>query len=122
METIEETQPVAMGALGEALGRNRKQIRDERARSITRTTKAHYRQSIETLALNLAELQEKQEALLDVHPDNAMSLLSAKTFKSEEFVATNKQLAKDIFETEQVLSVYTKDFVRLFGEEPNITL
>ena len=118
----EETTVKAVGALGEALDRNRKQIREERARQILRTTKTHYRRSIETPHLRLAELEEKQAALLDFHPDSALSIMSVKDFNSEEFVDSNKKLAKDIHDTKEALEVYTTNYMFLFGEPPNIVL
>lgn len=117
-----DTDKTNIGALQASLNRNSTKIRADRAKKIADTARVRYRRKLEDLELRLTELRDKQETIIDMSPDNSFSIVNANNFDPEEFVNENTKLAKEIYEITKHIEVYTDDYVRLFGETPNVNI
>lgn len=105
------------GAFVTSLKRNNRQIREDRATAIAEDAELVYRRSVEDLQLKVTRLLRNREALLDLSPANAMSLMPAADFKADEFVAKEIDLAKNIRDTQILLDIMRKRYTELFGKE-----
>lgn len=110
------------GALQASLTRPGSKIRADRARQIASSAKLRYRRKLEDLHLSLRESLDKQESIIDMSPDNSLSIINANDFDPNDFVDKNATLARHIHETREAIDVLQKDFERLFGETPNIAI
>lgn len=113
----EDTTPAKGGALQQSLDRNSKTIRKDRAQTISDTARLRYRRAIEDKHLSLRECKSQQDALIDMSPDNTMSIIRVADFDAEEFVKANADLARKIYDLSIVIEVMTADYKRLFGED-----
>jgi len=110
----------AEGVFVGSLKRNNRQIRDDRATAIAEDAELVYRRAVEDLQIKLTRLLRDREALLDLSPANAMSLMPAADFKADEFVGRELRFAKEIRETEIMLDVMRTRYNHLFGKEINV--
>lgn len=116
----EKTKQV--GALQASLDRNSNKIRSDRAKTIADTARLKFRRKVEDIAMRLSELSANREALLDMSPDNAMSIINATNFNAEEFVNKMSDVAEQIFKTNMQLNILKEEYSRLFGEEVNVNI
>jgi hypothetical protein len=121
MAEITNTTP-RVGALYAALDRQHDQIRAERAQSIKESARLKYRRKLEDLAVATRELYNRQASVLDLAGDSTFSIINSKTFNAEGFVSENAALAVAIHKNQEQLDVLSQDFVRLFGEDPNLDI
>ena len=122
MDKDKTTTEEPKGALQQSLTRPGVKVRADRARQIASAAKLRYRRKLEDLHLSLREARDRQESIIDMSPDNSLSIISANEFDPNDFVSQNAELAKTIFQTEEAITVLSKDFERLFGEKPNIVV
>lgn len=106
---------IIKGAFIDALKRNNKQIRDDRAQAIVEDTELVYKRTIEDLQLKIKKMKREQENMLDLSPTNAQSLVLASDFNSEEYVNKDVDLGVKIRNTEIKLEIAQKRFEYLFG-------
>lgn len=103
------------GAFFASLTRNNKQIRADRAVAIAETAQMLYRRQVEDLEVQLKQKRRDRENMLDLSPDNAMSLKLASDFDAAEFVAKDLSLGVDIRNLEIKLEIANKQYANLFG-------
>jgi hypothetical protein len=109
--------PVAptSGAFIESLKRNNKQIRDDRAAAIGETAELHYKRLIEDLTVEIRQMQRDQENMLDMSPDNALSLKVASDFNAPAYVAKDIELGCKIRNATIKLNIAKTRYEYLFG-------
>jgi len=110
------TKP-AEGAFLTSLRRNNKEIRADRAEAIAEDAQLIFKRKVEDLDVELKRLRRKRENMLDMSPNNAMSLKLAENFDSREFVDQDIALGVDIRNTEIKFEIARKRYAYLFGKE-----
>lgn len=110
METDKKTE----GAFVASLKRNNKAIREDRAAAIAEDAQVMYRRSVEDLELKLSKLRRDRENMLDLSPDNAMSLKLASDFDAAVFVAKDIELGIAIRNTEIAMVIAQDQYKHLF--------
>jgi hypothetical protein len=103
------------GAFIDSLRRNNKQIREDRATAIAEDAQIQYRRMVEDLEVSIKRMQRDRENMLDLSPDNAMSLKLASDFNSGEYVAKDIDLGVKIRNAEIKLEIAQKQYTYLFG-------
>lgn len=106
---------IKQGAFIESLKRNNKQIRDDRAAVISEDAEVMYRRTIEDMAQNIRKMRRDQENMLDLSPDNAMSLKLASDFDAAEYVKRDTELSLRIRNEEIKLELAQSRYDYLFG-------
>jgi hypothetical protein len=114
-EKVEETG--SEGAFIESLKRNNKQIRSDRAEAIGEDAQMIYRRSIEDLQVKIKRMEREQENMLDMSPDNAMSLKLASDFDAAAYVSKDVELGVRIRNSKIKLEIAQKRYAYLFGGE-----
>jgi len=104
-----------VGAFISSLKRNNKQIREDRATSIEEDAHLIYKRSIEDQAVKIKRMKRDQENMLDMSPDNAMSLKLASDFDAQAYADKDLQLGVDIRNAEIKLDIAKKRYDYLFG-------
>ena len=108
------TTPVT-GAFIESLKRNNKQIRADRAEAIGEDAQLIFKRRVEDLDVELRRLKRNRENMLDLSPDNAMSLKLADNFDSRDFVEKDIALGVEIRNTDIKLEIARSRYLYLFG-------
>lgn len=103
------------GAFVASLKRNNRQIKADRAASIAEDAQVTYRRYIEDLELKVKRLHRDRENMLDMSPDNKMSLILAADFDAPEYVSREASIAMDIRNTEIKLELMRERYDYLFG-------
>lgn len=103
------------GAFIDSLKRNNRQIRDDRATAIGETAQIKYRRAVEDIEVKLKQMKRDRENMLDLSPENAMSLKLASDFNADEFVNKDIELGVSIRNTEIKLEIAKKQYEFLFG-------
>jgi len=109
-ETTEKTE----GAFVASLKRNNRQIKDDRAEAIAEDAQMRYRRTVEDLDMEIRRMRRQRENMLDMSPDNTLSLMVANDFDSAEFVTRDIKLGIAIREAEIRLEIAQKQYDRLF--------
>jgi hypothetical protein len=107
---------VSKGAFLASLKRNNKQIREDRAQAIGEDCYLIYRRAIEDLQVNIKKMERDRENMLDLSPENALSLMLASDFDAATFVAKDIELAIRIRNEKIKLAEALKRFEILFSE------
>lgn len=102
------------GAFVESLIRNNKKIRDDRAVAIAEDAQMIYKREVEDLALSIKKLKREREAMLDLSPTTADSLMLASDFDSKAFVAKDIELGVKIRNLEITMSIAAERYEHLF--------
>jgi len=84
------------GAFLSSLKRNNKQIRTDRATAIAEDAQIMYRRCVEDLEVSLKRMKRDRENMLDLSPENAISLKLASDFDSSEYVKKDIELGVGI--------------------------
>ena len=105
------------GAFLQSLKRNNKQIRDDRAQAIGEDAQLLYKRKVEDLEVSISRMKRDQENMLDLSPENAMSLKLASDFDSNEYVNKDLELGVKIRNEEIKLEIAKKRYNYLFGGE-----
>lgn len=113
----DDNEVKADGAFLESLKRNNKQIRDDRAQAIGEDAQLMYKREIEDRELKIKKMRREQENMLDMSPNNAVSLQLASDFKSDEYVKKDIELSTKIREEEIILELARARYKYLFGGE-----
>lgn len=112
--TQEETLPVLgemKGAFVGSLVRNNKKIREDRAIAIAEAAEMLYKRTVEDLGLNIKQLRREREAMLDLSPTTADSLVLASDFDAAKFVDKDIKVGIAIRELEikiEIATIYLK--------------
>ena len=105
------------GAFIQSLKRNNKQIRDDRAQAIGEDAELLYKRAVEDLNVSINRMKRDQENMLDLSPENAMSLKLASDFNADEYVRKDLELGVKIRNEEIKLDIAKKRYEYLFGGE-----
>lgn len=105
------------GAFVESLQRNNKQIRADRAEAIGEDAELIYKREIEDLQVEIRKMERDQENMLDLSPENAMSLKLASDFDAKEYVSKDLELGVKIRNANIKLDIAQKRYRYLFGGE-----
>jgi hypothetical protein len=103
------------GAFIDSLKRNNKQIREDRATAITEDAQLLYKREIEDLEVQIKRMKREQENMLDLSPENAMSLKLASDFDAKAYVNKDIELGVKIRNSEIKLEIASKRYNYLFG-------
>lgn len=114
-EEIKIEEIDTLGAFTSSLKRNNKQIREDRATSISEDTELIYKRSIEDLELSIKKMRREQDNMLDLSPSNAQSLVLASDFDSDEYVRKDVELGVKIRNSSIKLDVAKQRYKFLFG-------
>lgn len=113
-KTVESNENV--GALFQALNRNNKTIKRDRAIAIAEDAQLFYKREIEDLNVELRKLLRERQAMLDLSPTDANSLVLASDFDSKVFVNKDIELGIKIRNLSIKLEVANESFKTLFGD------
>lgn len=116
-EMTEATKDVNVGAFISSLKRNNRQIREDRATAIGEEAQITYKRTIEDLELYIKRMQRAQENMLDLSPDNALSLIVADKFDSRKYTDEDVEIGIKIRNAEIKLEIAKKRYKYLFGGE-----
>lgn len=108
---------VSHGAFLSSLKRNNKQIREDRAQSIGEDCYLIYRRTIEDLQVNIKRMERDRENMLDLSPENALSLKLASDFDALAFVTKDVELGVKIRNEKIKLALAMQRFNYLFADE-----
>lgn len=103
------------GAFIGSLKRNNKQIRDDRAIAICEAAQMKFRRMVEDIQVDLKQIKRDRENMLDMSPENALSLKVASDFNADEFVKKDIELGLKIRHSEIKLEIAEKQYAYLFG-------
>lgn len=102
------------GAFVASLMRNNKKIRDDRAQAIAEDAQIIYKREVEDMHLEIKRLRREREAMLDLSPTTADSLVLASDFNSKAFVAKDIELGISIRNLEIKIEIAEKQYNHLF--------
>ena len=117
MADEEATTPKAEGAFIASLKRNNTKIRADRAEAIGEDAQVMFRRTIEDLELSIRRMERDRENMLDMSPDNTLSLKLASDFDAAEYVEKELDLGVKIRNAQIKLDIAKERYAYLFGEE-----
>lgn len=105
------------GAFVSSLVRNNKKIREDRALAIGEDAQMIYKREVEDLELKIKKLRREREAMLDLSPTDAQSLVLASDFDAKAFVDKDLQIGVDLRNLEIKLEIAQARYKHLFEAE-----
>jgi hypothetical protein len=111
-----EDTPKVVPAFEASLKRNNKQIKGDRAEAIAEDTQMAYKRAVEDLQITIKRLKRKQDNMLDLSPDNSLTLKMAENFDSDAYVVADTEIGVQIRECGIKLEIATARYSYLFGE------
>ncbi len=102
------------GAFVGSLVRNNKKIREDRAIAIAEAAQMLYKREVEDTELKIKQLKREREAMLDLSPTTADSLVLASDFDAKNFVAKDIDLGVKIRNLEITLEIADTRYKHLF--------
>lgn len=111
----DETKKQLEGEFYASLKRNNKQIRDDRAVAILEDSEMVYKRRVEDLANQIKKKQRKRDGMLDLSPENAMSLKLANDYNSTEFVEEDTKISLEIRNLGIKYNLAVRRYNRLFN-------
>jgi hypothetical protein len=117
MKEKEDNIKVQSGAFIESLKRNNKQIRSDRADAISEDAQLIYKREIEDLEVSIKRMKREQENMLDLSPENTLSLKLASDFDAKLYVSKDIELGVKIRNEQIKHEIAIKRYRYLFGGE-----
>jgi len=111
-----EAVEMPKGAFVVSLQRSNSKIRKDRAADIAEIAEMAYKNAVQNLLVGIKRMKREREAMLDLSPTNALSLMVANDFDSEKFVERDVQLGIDIRNAEIKMDIMQKRYAHLFTE------
>lgn len=102
------------GAFINSLVRNNRKIREDRAIAIQEAAQLVYKREVEDTELKIKQLKRDREAMLDLSPENAMSLVLASDFNEKAFVEKDIKLGIELRNLEIKLEIARARYQYLF--------
>lgn len=102
------------GAFVESLKRNNRKIREDRAVAITESAEILYKREKEDLELEVKKLKRERDAMLDLSPTDANSLVLSSDFDAKAFVAKDLEIGVKIRNLEIKLEIAKSRYEFLF--------
>lgn len=117
MEISENVSPLdqMQGAFVDSLRRNNKKIREDRAIAISEDAQMIFKREIEDLQLEKKRLLRERDAMLDLSPTNADSLVLATDFDAKAFVNKDIEIGIKVRNIDIKIEVATARYNYLFG-------
>jgi hypothetical protein len=115
LELLPETLGDMKGAFVGSLVRNNKKIREDRAIAIAESAEMLYKRQVEDTELKIKQLKRDREAMLDLSPSDAQSLVLASDFDAKKFVEKDIELAVTIRNLEITLELAKTRYNYLFN-------
>lgn len=112
---MEEEPQTSAGAFLATLTRNNKQIRSDRALSISEDAQTYYKRQIEDMQIELKRLARERVNMLDLSPTTATSLTLASDFNAGEFVAKDIEIGVKMRNLSIKLDIAQESYKNLFG-------
>lgn len=109
-ETLQEMK----GAFVGSLVRNNKKIREDRAIAIAEAAQMLYKREVEDTELKIKQLKRDREAMLDLSPTTADSLVLASDFDAKQFVERDIEMGVAIRQLEIKLEIAKDRYTHLF--------
>lgn len=106
-----ETMP---GAFVSSLMRNNKRIREDRAIAISEDAQMIFKRTVEDIQLEIKKLTRERDAMLDLSPTTADSLVLASDFNATQFVNKDLDLGLKLRNLEIKLEIAQKRYNTLF--------
>lgn len=104
------------GAFVGSLVRNNKKIREDRAIAIAEAAEMLYKRTVEDTELEIKQLRRDREAMLDLSPTDAQSLVLASDFNAQNFVEKDIKLGLAIRNLEIKLDIAKSRYDHLFKQ------
>ena len=108
---------VKKGKFVTILQRSNKDIKDDRAFALGEDTQLMFRRTIEDMKFDLKKSNRELANMLDLSPDNAITLMTPSNFDAGKFVAKNIELAVKVYNQEVKVQIAEKQYAELFGED-----
>ena len=103
------------GLFNQTLKRNNSKIKQDRAEAIGEEAELIYKRTVEDIEVKLKQLVREASNLLDMSPDNTMSLILASDFKAQSWVDLDLKISLRIRDEEIKLGIAKARYVQLFG-------
>lgn len=113
-EELSPTLNELKGAFVGSLVRNNKKIREDRALAIAEKAEMLYKRKVEDTELKIKQLKRDREAMLDLSPTDAQSLVLASDFDENQFVDKDIELGITIRNLEITLEIAKNRYNHLF--------
>jgi len=113
---VDEAKKEVKGAFIASLIRSNSKIKADRAEAIGEDAELIYKREVEDLRVKISRMKRNRENMLDMSPDNTMSLKPAVDFDATEFVKNDMALGVQIRETGILLEIAEERYAYLFGE------
>lgn len=108
-------QIITEGDFRASLKRNNRQIKDDRADAIAEDAEMSYRRRIEDLKIDMRRLERERNNMLDLSPENKMSLMLASDFDSKKFVEKDEQIGMELRNMTIQFKILSERYTSLFG-------
>lgn len=102
------------GAFVQSLVRNNKKIREDRAIAIGESAEMLYKREVEDIQLKIKQLKRDRDAMLDLSPTDAQSLVLASDFDAKAFVSKDIAIGIEIRNLEITLEIAEARYNYLF--------
>jgi hypothetical protein len=96
------------------LKRNNKQIREDRAQSIGEEAEIVFKRRVEDVELEISRKRRELENMLDLSPDNSLSLIVADKFDATEFINRQEKILVEIRNLEIKQELLSNQYKKLF--------
>lgn len=116
MEDVKSELQEMKGAFVASLVRNNKKIKEDRAIAIAESAQMLYKRTVEDIELEIKQLKRDRDAMLDMSPTTADSLVMASDFNAKEFVDKDLAMGVKIRNLEIKLDIARDRYNRLFTE------
>lgn len=104
-----------------SLMRNNKKIRDDRAVAIYEDAEMAFKRNIEDMVLEMKKLKRDREAMLDLSPTSADSLVMASDFDAKLFVEKELEIGVKMRNLDIKMEIANIRFKHLFGYSVKIS-
>lgn len=102
------------GAFVGSLVRNNRKIREDRAIAIAEAAQMIYKREVEDLEMQIKQLKREREAMLDLSPTDAQSLVLASDFDAKGFVKKDVEMGLKIRNLEITIEIAKSRYELLF--------
>lgn len=103
------------GAFVASLVRKNSKIKEDRALAIAESAQMFYKRTVEDLELEVKQLKRDRDAMLDLSPTTADSLIMASDFDAKKFTEKDIELGVKIRTLEIKLEIARDPYKTLFG-------
>ena len=105
---------VTQGKFVASLQRNNTKIKKDRAEAIGEDAQVVFKRTVEDLEIEIRKKRRDRENMLDMSPENVLSLMVASDFNASAFVSKDLELGVAIRNLEIKLDIASKRYNELF--------